>query len=151
MVELSARISVFRDCRPAFTSRGSAAEGSHLCSQNGTIRREMGKKLTKRQLINVELATRARNKRMHKVLDRHIPEEEKAVTKIEFTCECADPDCQVHIPLTLEEYDALHQDFTKFVVAKGHNYPALEKVKLTTRQAAMVEKYELKRLKDLTN
>ena len=103
----------------------------------------MKNKLTDRQKINVELAARSANKKSTKVLKHHVPQEEREKLKIEFICECSNPDCQDHISLTLKEYEKLHHNFAHFVVAKGHIEPKIEIVKKTGKKLSVIEKYAL--------
>lgn len=103
----------------------------------------MSEKLTPRQMLNVEIAARAANRNSTKILKRHIPKEEQSSLKLAFTCECADPDCQDRIMLTLHEYDDLHKNHARFVVAKDHVAPNIESVKEDKQGIAIVEKYAL--------
>jgi hypothetical protein len=103
----------------------------------------MKNNLTPKQKVNVELAARAGNKKSVKRLKQHVPAEEQKGLKIDFTCECSDPACKVRIPLTLKEYVQLHDKNARFVVAKGHIEPAIEKVTKSDQNLHVVEKYAL--------
>jgi hypothetical protein len=103
----------------------------------------MSKNLNSRQMINVELAARAGNKKSRKVLKNHIPREEQQNLKIMFNCECSDPNCQERIPLTLQEYDDIHRSTAHFVIKKDHIEPSVEKVHKSSKNLAIVEKYAL--------
>jgi hypothetical protein len=99
--------------------------------------------LTEKQKINAELAARANNKKSLKVLKNHIPAEEQDGIKIAFQCECSEPTCSAKIPLTLREYNRLHDRFARFVVAKDHVEPTIEKVTKNDRDVQVVEKFAL--------
>ena len=103
----------------------------------------MGDELSRRQKINVELAVRAANKKSSRLLKHHIPPEEQENLKIDFICECSDPACEARISLTLKEYEKLHSDVARFVIAKGHTEPQVEKVHHETPNSTVVEKYAL--------
>ena len=94
-------------------------------------------------MINAELAARSGNKRSLKALKSYIPAKEKNDLKIAFNCECANPDCKARIALTLKEYEQLHQNSARFVVAKGHTEPKIEKIKRSSKNIAVVEKHAL--------
>lgn len=58
---------------------------------------------------------------------------ESAATKLgptftEFMCECADESCFEYVSMTLEEYAAVRERSTHFVVKPGHVYPDVEVV-----------------------
>lgn len=99
--------------------------------------------LTPRQMINVELATRASNKHSSSILKHHTPLQQQANLKISFNCECSDPDCQERILLTLKDYEKLHKAIARFVIAKGHEEPKIEKVKRNDKNLSVVDKYAL--------
>lgn len=46
----------------------------------------------------------------------------------EFICECANPDCTLHIPMTIGEYESVRAGSARFAVAKGHALPEIELV-----------------------
>lgn len=103
----------------------------------------MEDKLSSRQMINNELFTRASNKKSTKILKRHVPASEQENLKILFNCECSDPICTERIPLTLKEYERLHNNRARFVVIKGHVELSVEKIKATGKNLSVVDKYAL--------
>lgn len=103
----------------------------------------MKKELSDRQKINIELAARADNKKSTKVLKNHIPHEEQESVKLDFYCECADPECKSRVPLTIGQYERLHTDKAQFVITKGHAEPDIEKVTKSGDTIAVVEKFAL--------
>lgn len=54
-------------------------------------------------------------------VDRHV---------YEFLCECSNADCNLLLPLTVSEYEAVRQNPTHFIVAPGHELPEIETVVL---------------------
>jgi hypothetical protein len=46
----------------------------------------------------------------------------------EFVCECANPDCTLHISMTIGQYEAVRAEGARFAVAKGHALPEIEHV-----------------------
>ncbi len=103
----------------------------------------MTKHLTARQMLNNELAVRAINKKSAKALKHHIPRPEQDNLKIAFNCECADPECQERILLTLKDYEKTHRNFARFIVIKDHFEPKVEKVHKTAGRLSIVEKNAL--------
>ena len=103
----------------------------------------MQKDLSPRQMINVELAARAENKRSSKLLKHHTPATEQKGLKIMFNCECSDPNCTMRIPLTLKEYEQLHSNYARFIIVKEHIEPTVETIHKSTENLAVVEKFAL--------
>ena len=58
----------------------------------------------------------------------------------EFICECATSGCFERLSLTLEEYERIRQDGTRFLVAKGHEDIAIEQVVARRDGYVVVEK-----------
>jgi hypothetical protein len=81
-----------------------------------------------RQLINNELLARAQNKRVKRALKDYIPKNEQPDVAINFHCECSDKQCDEKIALTIKEYESLHADNARFVLAKGHQTPIIENI-----------------------
>jgi hypothetical protein len=46
----------------------------------------------------------------------------------DFVCECADPDCADRVTAELAVYEQVRADPTHFLVAPGHEEPAIERV-----------------------
>jgi hypothetical protein len=103
----------------------------------------MKKDLSPRQMINVELAARAENKKSSKLLKHHTPVKEQKGLKIMFNCECSDPDCTSRIPLTITEYEKLHSNYARFIIVKEHLEPVVETIHKSTENLAIVEKFAL--------
>ncbi len=49
-------------------------------------------------------------------------------TEVEFFCACGRSDCDETLLLTLAQYEAAHEEPYRFVVAPGHETPAIERV-----------------------
>jgi len=45
-----------------------------------------------------------------------------------YLCSCGQPDCEESLELTLSEFESAHARSDQFVVAPGHNLPAIEEV-----------------------
>lgn len=97
----------------------------------------------RRRLINNELLIRRTNKKIKKVIREHTPEEEHESLLINFYCECSALDCEERISLTIDAYEKLHLDDSKFVLAPGHEAATVEKTIFTTPQFIIVEKFAL--------
>lgn len=96
-----------------------------------------------RRLVNSELKTRSHNKRVKKILAEHTPVEVQNELNVDFYCECSSDTCTVRVPMTFQEYDELHDSPAKFVLAKGHQSPMVERVTLDEPTLTVVEKYAL--------
>ena len=59
---------------------------------------------------------------------------------LEFICECGQRDCQQHVQLTLEEYEASRCDSLRFAVVPGHVWTEIERVVAGTTRYEVVEK-----------
>lgn len=59
----------------------------------------------------------------------------------DFVCECADPECADRITAELEDYDEVRREATRFIVAPGHDEPAVERVVDRACGYAIVEKF----------
>jgi hypothetical protein len=47
---------------------------------------------------------------------------------ITVVCECGDADCTERVELLLSEYERIRSDSLLYVVTRGHNIPAVERV-----------------------
>src|SRR5690242_18207905 len=81
-----------------------------------------------RRQINTELRTRSHNTRVKKMLEEHAPIEVQDDLVVDFYCECSDDNCNDRVPMTLQEYEKLHNSPAKFVLSPGHQSPMVEKV-----------------------
>ena len=99
--------------------------------------------LSERQMINVELANRSLNTKSKDIIKDHVPKEHQEDLLLDFRCECSDPNCAERVPLTLKEYEKLHSNQARFVIAKNHEAPKVEKVRKQTKDFTIVEKYAL--------
>jgi hypothetical protein len=100
--------------------------------------------LSPKQMVNVELATRAYNTKAKTILKAHTPQEVQGELKIDFWCECSDPNCKQRIFLTLEQYEKLHNNRARFVIVKGHEEPVVETIHKNVGKYSVVEKESLK-------
>ena len=66
---------------------------------------------------------------------RHTPE------VLEFICECGRRDCEEHVQLTFEEYEAVRRDSRRFAVVPGHVFPDTERVVGGNERYDVVEKF----------
>ena len=59
-----------------------------------------------------------------------------------FVCECGDPNCTDRIELPLDEYEAVREHPTRFVVSPGHVKGPIEKVVRRGRAYSVIEKID---------
>lgn len=96
-----------------------------------------------RRQINNELKIRSHNQKLKRVLEQTTPVDVKGNLRIDFYCECSNEHCNTRVPMTLTEYDKLHSNPARFVIAKGHESPKVERVAKVQAQKTIVEKYAL--------
>ena len=60
----------------------------------------------------------------------------------EFICECDDPRCTERVEATLEEYEAVRADATRFLIAPGHTDRTVERVVLRSSGFTVIEKVQ---------
>jgi hypothetical protein len=60
--------------------------------------------------------------------------------EVDFVCECADPSCANRLTVTLDSYESVRADATRFLVAPGHDESPIERIVERRRGYAVVEK-----------
>ena len=63
-------------------------------------------------------------------------------TEAEFFCECGDTHCTHRIEVSLDDYEAVREHPTRFLVRRGHVVPEVEEVVRRRRRYAIVEKVD---------
>jgi len=63
-----------------------------------------------------------------------------ATLTIHFRCECSDENCDIRIPLELEEYQAIHINRSTFIVMPGHQVDPIETVLIKKQKYSVVKK-----------
>jgi hypothetical protein len=80
----------------------------------------------------------------NEALFREVNERIREVTTydgdVEFLCECGDASCTRAITMTLDEYETLRTESTRFAVVVGHETPDVEYVVEENDRFAVVEK-----------
>jgi hypothetical protein len=56
----------------------------------------------------------------------------------EFVCECADPECTERVPASLDEYEEVRQEGTRFLIVPGHEDTRIERVVARPRKRLVV-------------
>lgn len=59
---------------------------------------------------------------------------------LSFQCECSDEECKARIPLTMREYQDIHNDRDTFIVKTDHEIDKIEKVILKQKGYHVVRK-----------
>lgn len=59
---------------------------------------------------------------------------------IHFKCECSDEDCDIRVPLKLEEYQTIHTNRDTFVIMPGHQVDPIETVLIKNEKYSVVKK-----------
>jgi hypothetical protein len=98
----------------------------------------------------MSLAERQERAARNQSLFRYVNERVKSVLlsfggatdETSFACECADPECAVFVPLTLEEYEQVRSRPDTFLVAPGHVYAEVEDVLAENERYTIVAKLE---------
>ena len=61
-------------------------------------------------------------------------------TETKFVCECADPRCTHRVEATLEQYERVRSDATRFLLVPGHEDARVEAIVRERNGHAVVEK-----------
>jgi hypothetical protein len=88
------------------------------------------------RLAQNEVFFRSVNERIRGIAERHGSDPHK----YEFLCECSDSSCVERVTLSLDEYEAVRADATRFVLADGHSDATIERVVETAPDHVVVEK-----------
>jgi hypothetical protein len=88
----------------------------------------------------------AKNEAMHRAVNReieHVAEDfgERGGDTIEVLCECGQPGCKSLLSLTIGDYDRVHGQRDRFVVARGHVDAELERVVEEADHYVVVDKF----------
>jgi hypothetical protein len=59
----------------------------------------------------------------------------------DFVCECADPACAHRLNADLDDYEEVRSEPTRFLLAPGHEEPAIERIVERTGKYNVVEKF----------
>jgi hypothetical protein len=88
----------------------------------------------------------AKNEAMHRAVNREIENAaedlgEREKDTIEVLCECGRPGCTSLLALTIGDYDRVHGQRDRFIVARGHVDPKLEQVVEEADEYVVVDKF----------
>jgi hypothetical protein len=86
----------------------------------------------------------ARNEAFFRAVNEGIAEASERFESVEaeFLCECGDANCTHRIEAPLEEYEAVRDHPTRFLVRPSHVEPEVEQVVRRRRRYAIVEKVD---------
>ena len=86
----------------------------------------------------------ARNEAFFRAVNEGIAEasEKFESEDAEFLCECGDARCTHRLELPLEEYEAVREHPTRFIVRRGHVESEVEQVVRNRRRYAIVDKVD---------
>lgn len=105
--------------------------------------------LTERRQIENEMIFRRANEKIGASLDEtddnHMREKHPWLTRddlveLQFKCECSDETCHARISIKLSTYQKIHLNRDVFIIKLKHQVEAIEKVILTEKTYAVVEK-----------
>ena len=82
----------------------------------------------------------AKNESLCREVNERIAELAPSAIYPAFVCECPDLGCRAMLPMTLEEYERIRATSNSFVVAAGHEVPAVERVVDATDRYLVVAK-----------
>jgi hypothetical protein len=88
----------------------------------------------------------AKNEAMYRSVNReleHASEKagEEPTDRIDVLCECGKDSCEATLDLTIAEYDEVHRQLDRFVVAPGHEDDQIERVVTRTEDYLVVDKF----------
>lgn len=116
----------------------------------------MTEPLSKRRLAENQVIFRRRNEKVakgleslkqaaksegHDTIAQNI--EQNMNEPLHFYCECSDDNCHKRIVLKPSEYTQLHQNKSQFIILPGHEVPSIERVRQTSPNYVVVEKYQV--------
>jgi hypothetical protein len=86
----------------------------------------------------------ARNEAFFRAVNEGIAEasEKFESEEAEFLCECGDPRCIHRLEVSLEEYEAVREHSTRFLVRSGHVEPEVEEVVRRRPHYTIVDKVD---------
>ena len=92
-----------------------------------------------------QLRRRALNEAVFREVNEQIGDlaSNRGRAQLEIVCECASIGCSFPLQISIEAYEAARGDPTLFIVAPGHNDPAIELVILDQRTYLLVQKVGL--------
>jgi hypothetical protein len=90
----------------------------------------------KERIARNEASFRDINERLHEGLQQ-VPGNPQL---LEFICECGHQTCELHIRLSLAEYEQVRGDSRHFAVVPGHEIPEAERLVSTGERFNVVEK-----------
>jgi hypothetical protein len=88
-------------------------------------------------------ARAAKNESVFREVNERIRELEEgfgAEEKASFVCECSSPGCTLAVSATLDEYRTVRAEPRRFLVARGHVNPDLERIVTQTDRYSVIEK-----------
>lgn len=101
-------------------------------------------KFSRRRLIENELVLRQKNEAAKRAIAKYYSDETDIENApLEFYCECSNDDCELHVEMTIKEYEGHHRRNDRFVVLRGHEMEAIEKVISRDEDYVIVQKYDL--------
>lgn len=88
----------------------------------------------------------AKNEAMHRAVNREIENVAQGLGErdgdtIEVLCECGQPGCTSLLSLSIRDYDRVHDQRDRFIVAPGHMDPDLERVVEEADRYLVVDKF----------
>ena len=104
-----------------------------------------------RRLVENEVIFRERNERLQKSIDNLNAMAEQdgqpddayqndADTTLSFYCECSDEKCTERVPVKYDDYKEIHKNRRRFLVLKGHEIAAIERVIKEEADYMIIEK-----------
>lgn len=85
----------------------------------------------------------ARNEALFRDVNERIAESAEGfdADEADFICECSEQSCTERVPATLEEYERVRADATRFLIRPGHDNDRIERVVEERARFAVVEKF----------
>jgi hypothetical protein len=92
-----------------------------------------------------QVRRRARNEALFRSLNEEIKDVQigngaDASDPIDFVCECSSTECMKVVSASREEYEAVREGGSTFIVAPGHEEPEIENVIVSRSGFSVVEK-----------
>lgn len=129
--------------RPGSFPRAQA-QNAHARQRRRALRVPLGE--SRVSFVDGRETRKAKNEATFRATNREIERVaqslgEHAEDTIDVICECGQPACEVLLKLTIREYDEIHRQRDRFVVAPGHIDANMERVVRSGNGFAVVDKF----------
>jgi hypothetical protein len=88
----------------------------------------------------IQATKAARNQSLWREVNERIKAVAETSAEVQFLCECASLDCTETLNLSMAEYERIRSSPVRFPIARGHDFPEVERVVEENDRYAVVQK-----------